>query len=167
MFCRQEFSSFKVWGVSCFLKPHFVGWPTDFVLSVVISVRKTSFPFSCRAVTGMLFSYRWNYRSVVGTFPVSIQAVLEEKPNSLLIADWCCCLCFCSFNFHTVICLLQTFPVILYHTHECFLLYLAFFFFSFHFGFHSLHLSPATLPFLWLLFHFFIILPLVGYSWPW
>lgn len=128
MFCRREFSSCKVWGISCFLKPHFVAWPTDFVLSVVISVRKTSFPFRCGAVTGLLsVNYHWNYWSVVGTFPVSVQAVLGEEPKSFLMIEVVASVDFCSFNLPHSNLSASNFPCHLIHIHECFLWYLAFF----------------------------------------
>lgn len=66
-----------------------------FALSAVILVRKTSFLFGGSAVTGLLsVNYHWKYWSVVGTFPVGVQAVMEEKPRSFLITDWWCCLWF-------------------------------------------------------------------------
>lgn len=129
MFCRQEFSSFKVWGVSCFLKPHFDGWPTDFVLSVVISVSKTSFPFSRRAVTGMLSVITETIDLLWALFQWAYKQYWKKSLILFwLLIDVVASVDFCSFKFHTVICLLQTSPVILYHTHECFLWYLAFFF---------------------------------------
>lgn len=114
-FCGQEFSSWKVWGSGCFLKPHFVGWSTDFVLSV-ISEPKTSFPLNCSAVTRLLsVNYHWSGWSIAGASPASVQVGLQERPKSFwLLIDVVASVDFFSVNFHTVICLLRTSPIILY-----------------------------------------------------
>lgn len=47
-------TSCNIWGVRHFPKPHFVGWPTDSILSVVVLVLKANFLFRCCAASGLL-----------------------------------------------------------------------------------------------------------------